>query len=407
MFRWYLQYMSLNNIQSKIYSSTAMNCCEKQQSDIYKNIPRLGFLKVDGAEYLKNTNNFDVCYFHKYPFNILCNFYPSNFKVDNVEVNSMEAFIQALKVPDVQEQQKVCKMFGPSSKKIGNYFKYYGGFDRKTLHWAGQKYDRYSQSYIDLLQKAYNSKYRDDKEFRSILQLTEGYNLTHKIGKSDKDDTILTEDEFMDQLNKLRSNNVKKKIPIQDIITTYANQDLTINKLKDLEKLNIENLFMLDDKIVCGSPITSGKSKELLSQIKQAGIKTIIDVGGSENQNKKALCEKYGLKYFSIPFNDFKNQSNEIKAKLPEFINIMQNSTSYIECEKSLNDASIAMCANFLFNPEAYLGNAIMFPENTKESKIKLINDIQDFIKQTQPPNKDIGEKIKILKDMNELEYYK
>ena len=41
------------------------------------------------------------------------------------------------------------------------------------------------------------------------------------------------------------------------------------------------------------------------------------------------------------------------------------------------------------------------------ESKIKLINDIQDFIKLTEPPTQNLKEKIQVLKDMNELEYYK
>lgn len=60
----------------------------------YSKLQRLDFLNIDAEKFLKETKQFDVCYFHKFPFNVLCNFSPANFKFENVDITSMEGFIK-------------------------------------------------------------------------------------------------------------------------------------------------------------------------------------------------------------------------------------------------------------------------------------------------------------------------
>ncbi|CAH1615542.1 hypothetical protein UGJNECP4_00215 [Escherichia phage UGJNEcP4] len=77
--------------------------------------------------------------------------------------------------------------------------------DRGTLFWMGVPFSRYSESWKELYTSAYFEAALQNKGFREALQATKGKVLKHSTASHLTEcDTILTEKEFIDILNKLR-----------------------------------------------------------------------------------------------------------------------------------------------------------------------------------------------------------
>ena len=137
-----------------------------------------------------------------YPSNALSNFAPHPFVFDGVECNSMEGFLQSLKFKSIEMQEHVCTLVGIRAKMKGKNKKWWR---TQVLYWKHQEIDRHSEEYQDLLDDAYIAMYKNTK-FQKALEASKGAHLTHSIGKSDPNRTILTISEFCSRLTKLRDN---------------------------------------------------------------------------------------------------------------------------------------------------------------------------------------------------------
>ena len=142
-----------------------------------------------------------------YPAGTLSNFAPHPFVIDGVQCNSMEGFLQSLKFESVDMQKYVCTLVGAAAKKKGASKKW---FQTQMLYWLGKPYKRNSEDYQNLLNHAYNCL-DDNTGFHKALLATGNAKLEHSIGKSKKNETILTKSEFCSRLMHLRD---KGKIPI-------------------------------------------------------------------------------------------------------------------------------------------------------------------------------------------------
>lgn len=138
-----------------------------------------------------------------YPSSALSNFAPHPFVIDGIECNSMEGFLQSLKFENPDMQKEVCKLVGKQAKFKGKKKKWWR---TQTLYWQGKAMKRDSDEYQELLTKAYDSLNLNEG-FRKALIATKGCTLTHSIGKNKIMETVLTEREFIKQLNRLRSIN--------------------------------------------------------------------------------------------------------------------------------------------------------------------------------------------------------
>ena len=69
---------------------------------------------------------------------------------------------------------------------------------------AGKPYDRLSDEYQSLLDRAYQALFDQSERFRTALAATGAARLTHTIGKSDPCETILTAEELCTRLERLR-----------------------------------------------------------------------------------------------------------------------------------------------------------------------------------------------------------
>lgn len=137
----------------------------------------------------------------KYPASALSNFSPHPFTIDGVQCASMEGFLQSLKFKNPDMQIEVCKLVGKSAKFKGKKKKWWRD---QILYWKGTEYKRDSKEYQELLTKAFNALF-ENEGFRNALEATQNAVLTHSIGKRDIHRTVLTEREFISQLNRLRN----------------------------------------------------------------------------------------------------------------------------------------------------------------------------------------------------------
>lgn len=235
-----------------------------------------------------NSDILDIRSRGQYPANVLSNFSKTNFVFDGVRINSIEGFLQALKVKDTNTQEKLCALNGFEAKKASKAIKRtkndillfwngktfrkdsnqykellkkvveiqekspdapfeFGGkkiasvnsfllalkvpnpqkqneicalplekvkeaaksidpiYDTRTLYWKGQPIQRTSPQYLKLLEKLYDTRFKEDITFRNAIRFSKHFqHLTHSIGKQDAAETILTEKEFISLIEKMQ-----------------------------------------------------------------------------------------------------------------------------------------------------------------------------------------------------------
>jgi hypothetical protein len=120
----------------------------------------------------------------------------------------MEGFLQSLKFKSVEMQESVCKLVGSAAKRKGsgkNWQK------TQTLYWKGVEINRKSKEYQDLLDRAYNAMYDQSESFRKALMASGNGTLTHSMGKTNKNETVLTTSEFCGRLLRLRETGIANK----------------------------------------------------------------------------------------------------------------------------------------------------------------------------------------------------
>lgn len=135
-----------------------------------------------------------------YPSNVLSNFAPNQFRLDGVEIASMEGFLQSLKTNNLVTQAQICSLVGRTAKQATVSMNWQAN---QTLYWQGKAYARDSQAYTDLIKRAYDALSRNQK-FQRALQSTGHSQLRHTMSSNNKRETVLTEQEFVSNLMRVR-----------------------------------------------------------------------------------------------------------------------------------------------------------------------------------------------------------
>ena len=148
---------------------------------------------------------------HGYPADALSNFAPHPFVLDGIECNSMEGFLQSLKFSNPDMQREVCKLVGRAAKFKGKKKNWYV---KQVLYWQGKEIPRDSDEYQILLDRAYMAMATQNRGFQSALLATQNAALTHSIGKTKTNETVLTRSEFCSRLIKIRTMLQVGKIPL-------------------------------------------------------------------------------------------------------------------------------------------------------------------------------------------------
>ena len=135
----------------------------------------------------------------KYPGCALSNFAPHEFTIDGVRCASMEGFLQSLKHSNPEVQKEICGLIGINAKlRGGTHWRRH-----QKLYWNGVTYQRNSDEYQLLLDRAYNALF-ENEGFKAALAAAGNAVFTHSVGKNKKSETCLTAQEFCSRLNKLR-----------------------------------------------------------------------------------------------------------------------------------------------------------------------------------------------------------
>lgn len=137
-----------------------------------------------------------------YPSTALSNFAPHPFMFRGVQCNSMEGLLQSFKFSSPEMQKHVCTLVGRKAKAKG---KPKAWWKTQTLWWQGKEIARDSQEYQDMLDEAYQCLFDQNEGARKALLASGDAVLTHSIGKSKINGTILTEQEFCSRLMKNRA----------------------------------------------------------------------------------------------------------------------------------------------------------------------------------------------------------
>jgi predicted NAD-dependent protein-ADP-ribosyltransferase YbiA (DUF1768 family) len=136
-----------------------------------------------------------------YPASSLSNFAGHRFEFDGVEIYSMEGFLQSLKFKNVEMQKEVCKLIGMAAKRKGAKKNWKS---RQILYWNEKEYKRSGDEYQQLLTNVYLAMFNQSDSFRKALIDSKNASFTHSIGKRNKNETVLTIQEFISRLNYLR-----------------------------------------------------------------------------------------------------------------------------------------------------------------------------------------------------------
>jgi len=314
--------------------------------------------------------NWDICYKFNFPYNVLCNFTASQFKHDGVKIYSMEGFLQSLKVKDKPTQEKICTLPGFLAKKVGNYLKKSGKFDRTTVYWQGQEYNRNTKEFTKVIDRAYDSKFKQDRLFRTVLNSSKGRTLTHTIGKSDPMDTILTEEEFIQHLDKLR-----EKTSAKDRVKNFFRDTKNILFSQKTTKKIADNLkefkaTFVNDIYVCGdNPLSN------IRKLRKSGVKNVIDINIPTDEAKKRTkaLKKHNINYLNITLDEHKKVENPTKT-IKKIVNMYnEGKPTYIIADPK-KEANVVLGINYLYNPKATLADAVMFGTPQRSFVSRLIS---------------------------------
>lgn len=132
----------------------------------------------------------------------LSNFATWPFVLDGVRCAGMEGFLQSLKASTESEQDAVAGMIGFAAKRHGRELQW---IVRPHVVWRSKRVDRFGPEYQRLIDRAYFSLVRANPGFCRALLATGNARLTHRIGKKDPSRTVLTEEEFVSRLHRIRS----------------------------------------------------------------------------------------------------------------------------------------------------------------------------------------------------------
>ncbi len=135
-----------------------------------------------------------------YPADVLSNLHSNGFQFDGIECGSMEGFLQSLKYKDPNQQVLICRMLGKEAKKMSTS----EWQTNQIVWWRGNAISRQSEEFKELIGRAYQTMFEQNRIFRSALMSTRGLTLYHCRGERNPYKTILTEKEFCSILTNMR-----------------------------------------------------------------------------------------------------------------------------------------------------------------------------------------------------------
>lgn len=148
---------------------------------------------------LRDFKELDIRFNRPSPRCELSNLWPRQFTFRGLECGSVEGVLSTLFAPVHMREELVAR------SGFDAFYAIRGEAVRNFLYFE-KPIDRFSQEYTDFLYELYYAAFSQDEFSRKILVETYklGIVLRHSVGKSGKENTILTESEFVETLNRVR-----------------------------------------------------------------------------------------------------------------------------------------------------------------------------------------------------------
>ena len=135
-----------------------------------------------------------------YPGASLSNLHACEFTFRGVLCGSIEGVLQAAKKRNWETQKEICKRSGMFAKQsCGTSWR-----KKQTLWWNGKPMRRDSREYQEFLDELFAACYLHNDAAKRALLASGDATLAHSIGKRKIQDTVLTQQEFISRLTKLR-----------------------------------------------------------------------------------------------------------------------------------------------------------------------------------------------------------
>ncbi len=160
-------------------------------------------INLDCDKHLVLVDVIDISYESEGVAKTLSNLYPYDFHVSCTQCSSIEGFLRSLTIQDTRVQREVCKLSGINAYRIKKALPDWRG--DQTLFWGENSFKRETSEYFDCISAAYTKLFEKNGLFRYFLLSTGDNILIHSRGKSNPKDTILTDNEFIFQLYRLRN----------------------------------------------------------------------------------------------------------------------------------------------------------------------------------------------------------
>ena len=101
---------------------------------------------------------------------------------------------------------------------------------------------------------------------------------------------------------------------------------------------------------VRGRTMSSRHQSYAWPAIKEAGVKTIIDLREMDKSDKLPnLCQYHGLEYFHYPIDNHSRTIAQMVAHFPQFCEQIDKGDFYIACAMGLHRTDIALCTYWMF----------------------------------------------------------
>ena len=136
------------------------------------------------------------------PAGRLSNFQPRPFVFRGVECNSMEGLLQSFKFKDPEMQKHCCTLVGFAAKKFGANKNWQR---TQTLWWQGEPIKRDSKEYQEMLDDAFETLFITNEKAKKALLDSGNATLTHNIGRTKANETVVTRKEFCSRLMNIRT----------------------------------------------------------------------------------------------------------------------------------------------------------------------------------------------------------
>lgn len=161
----------------------------------------------DGASLSVRAEPVNIVY--QGEWKILSNLSYTPFQLGGQNFNSVEAFVQAIKLPPCEKRGRIQALHGFPAQRAGKNpnkkiaaTKLAGGVPK--VYWQGREIDYCSGEHLRLIESAIRQKFHSSEEARQALLATGDRPIVHVTGRPTRAITSLTPQSFCEILERIR-----------------------------------------------------------------------------------------------------------------------------------------------------------------------------------------------------------